>query len=224
MYRLMKSKIHDRIEQQNIPSIIEDVTKEQAKEIVAGMLGRMAIKGENDQTSQKTIEQTSRLTEHQREILKSTFKQMGHDSVKIGLTILVKLFAEYPRYKLIWPQFRAIPDSSLMHAIELRRHASVYMCGLGSIIQSMRNEEELAAQLNRIARAHINVFATNLNYISVTNTLKKSSSKSTHMLDPVLDVVKECNGYQMDNETKEAWTTLYDVIANLIDIYRNKPH
>lgn len=36
-----------------------------------------------------------------------------------------------------------------------RRHASVYMAGLRSIIYSMDAKNELAAQLNRIAKAHI---------------------------------------------------------------------
>lgn len=42
------------------------------------------------------------------------------------------------------------------------------------------------------------------------------------MLQPVLEVVEESNGYQMDDETREAWSTLYDVIAELIEVYRNK--
>lgn len=41
------------------------------------------------------------------------------------------------------------------------------------------------------------------------------------MLEPVLGIVKECNeGY--NDEIKEAWTTLYHIIADLIEIYRYK--
>uniref|UniRef100_A0A8R1E0D8 Globin family profile domain-containing protein n=1 Tax=Caenorhabditis japonica TaxID=281687 RepID=A0A8R1E0D8_CAEJA len=42
-----------------------------------------------------------------------------------------------------------------MNAVELRRHASVYLKGLGKIIESMRNEEELGKSMSRIAQAHI---------------------------------------------------------------------
>uniref|UniRef100_A0A8R1IF54 HTH luxR-type domain-containing protein n=1 Tax=Caenorhabditis japonica TaxID=281687 RepID=A0A8R1IF54_CAEJA len=41
-----------------------------------------------------------------------------------------------------------------------------------------------------------------------------------HMIEPVLEVVKECNGYQLDEETRQAWTVLYQVIANLIEVFR----
>ncbi|KAK5975028.1 GLOBIN domain-containing protein, partial [Trichostrongylus colubriformis] len=113
------------------------------------------IEGESDETTKKTRQQLRRLTERQRAILIRTFAELETNPVKNALKILVMLFAEHPQYKQIWPRFREIPDSSLMNAIELRRHASVYMCGLGAIIHSMNRENDLAIQMNRIARAHI---------------------------------------------------------------------
>lgn len=128
---------------QPIPSAIEDPNNEST------------IKGESDDTTQRTRHQIGRLTESQRMLLVDTFTEVEHNAVKNGLKMLVKLFSDYPEYKQIWPQFRAIPDSSLMNAIQLRRHASVYMCGLGAIIHSMKHENDLAVQINRIAKAHI---------------------------------------------------------------------
>ncbi|CAD6187005.1 unnamed protein product [Caenorhabditis auriculariae] len=150
--------------------------------------------------------ETNRLSESQRVLIQKTFLNIEKDPVRNGLKIFVRLFSEYPNYKLVWPQFRAIPDSSLMNAIELRRHASVYMCGLRQIIDSMGNEEELAAQLSRIALAHIK---WNVQRYHVVN-----------MCEPVCEVVKECNDYKMDAETRKAWTVLYQVIANLIEVFR----
>ncbi|VDL79227.1 unnamed protein product [Nippostrongylus brasiliensis] len=162
---------------------------------------------DSDETTTATRKQLDRLSEHQRQIIIETFAEMEHHAVKNGLKMLVKLFSEYPNYKQIWPQFRAIPDSSLMNAIALRRHASVYMCGLGAIIHSMKHENELALQMTRIAKAHIkwNVHRSHV----------------VHMLDPVLDIVQECNP-NYNNEMKQAWTTLYHIIADLIEIYRKK--
>ncbi|CAI2352989.1 unnamed protein product [Caenorhabditis sp. 36 PRJEB53466] len=159
-----------------------------------------------DAIGQKIFDETSRLSDRQREIIQKTFTSVEKDCVRNGLKIFVRLFAEYPRYKLIWPQFRAIPDSSLMNAVELRRHASVYLKGLGRIIESMRNEEELAKSMSRIAQAHIK-WNVQRNHV-------------IHMIEPVLEVVKECNGYQLDEETRQSWTVLYQVIANLIEIFR----
>ncbi|XGW30470.1 hypothetical protein V3C99_009444 [Haemonchus contortus] len=165
------------------------------------------IEGESDETSRRTRQQISKLTEIQRAILIKTFAKLENNPVKNALKILLKLFAEHPHYKQVWPQFRAIPDSSLMNAIELRRHASVYMCGLGAIIHSMNREKDLAIQMNRIAKAHIK--------------WKVHRAHVVHMLEPVLEVVKECNK-DFNEETKEAWTTLYYIIAELIEIYRHK--
>ncbi|EPB70675.1 hypothetical protein ANCCEY_10228 [Ancylostoma ceylanicum] len=101
-----------------------------------------------------------------------------------------------------------IPQKIFFTNLFLRRHASVYMCGLGAIIHSMKNENDLAVQMNRIAKAHIkwNVHRTHV----------------IHMLEPVLEVVKECNDGKLNTETEQAWTTLYHLIADLIEIYRKK--
>ncbi|CAB04152.2 Globin domain-containing protein [Caenorhabditis elegans] len=159
-----------------------------------------------DPLARKIIDETSRLSDRQRDVLQKTFAPILQDCVRNGLKIFVRLFSEYPRYKLIWPQFRAIPDSSLMNAVELRRHASVYLNGLGKIIDSMRDEEALGKSMSRIAVAHIK-WNVQRNHV-------------IHMIEPVLEVVKECNGYQLDDETRQAWTVLYQVIADLIEVFR----
>lgn len=41
------------------------------------------------------------------------------------------------------------------------------------------------------------------------------------MVQPVIEVVKENNG-AIDEETRCAWVTLYDVVAQIIDIFREK--
>ncbi|XGW30456.1 hypothetical protein V3C99_009434 [Haemonchus contortus] len=165
------------------------------------------IEGDSDETVREVHEQLSRLTERQQAVIMRTFTKMEDDPVKNALEIFVRLFADYPHYKRIWPQFRGIPDSSLINAIELRRHASVYICGLTAIIRSMTRESEFANHMKRIAKAHVkwNVHRGHVE----------------HMVDPVLEVVKECND-DFDEETKEAWTTLYDILAEVIEIYRNK--
>ncbi|GMR49105.1 hypothetical protein PMAYCL1PPCAC_19300, partial [Pristionchus mayeri] len=148
-----------------------------------------------------------RLTPAQREIVKATFPAMEADAIRNALQVLLLLFSEHPRYKNIWPQFRAIPDSALMSAVELRRHASVYMKGLRAIIDAMDDEISLAEQLKRIARAHI----------------KWNIHKShvMHMLQPVLEVISNTLKQKpLNADIADAWTTLYDVIANLIDIFR----
>lgn len=42
-----------------------------------------------------------------------------------------------------------------MHAPELRRHARIYMAGLGLIINSMNDDDKLETALRGIAQAHV---------------------------------------------------------------------
>lgn len=70
----------------------------------------------------------------------------------------------------------------------------------------MRDEEALGKSMSRIAVAHIK-WNVQRNHV-------------IHMIEPVLEVVKECNGYQLDDETRQAWTVLYQVIADLIEVFR----
>ena len=79
----------------------------------------------------------------------------------------IRLFAEHPNYKDIWPQFRAIPDSSLFNSDSLQNHAYVYMAGLKvdrlsikqksyqSIVAAMEDEETLCKMCKKIAVSHI---------------------------------------------------------------------
>ncbi|CAJ0569080.1 unnamed protein product, partial [Mesorhabditis spiculigera] len=182
----------------------DDITRQQAKETVQEFLNHMANKDELPNVSEKTLAQMRRLSAKQRQLLKTSFADLEGDSVKYALRIFVLLFSEHPSYKRIWPQFRQIPDSSLMNAIELRRHASVYINGLKEIIHAMDDEDELSLHLNRIARAHI-----------------KWSVQRYHvadMIDPLLDTIRYCTG-KLDRETAEAWTTLYDHISVCLDGY-----
>lgn len=41
------------------------------------------------------------------------------------------------------------------------------------------------------------------------------------MVEPVIEVVKETSG-RIDEETRCAWVTLYDVVAKIVDIFREK--
>ncbi|KAH7710942.1 Protein GLB-14 [Aphelenchoides avenae] len=157
-----------------------------------------------DEYSEKVHAEVARLTREQRTLIQRTFEQMNKRPAKCGMEICFRLFAEYPQYKNIWPQFRQIPDSSLMNSTALRKHAIVYMGGLRAIIDNMDDDEKLNKALRRIAFAHVkwNIHKRHL----------------MHMVEPVLEVVKE-SAY-LDDEVRTAWRTLYDVIANLIEIFR----
>ncbi|VDK68195.1 unnamed protein product [Onchocerca ochengi] len=112
------------------------------------------------------------------------------------------LIKDFPEYKLIWPQFRAIPDSSIITADAIKQHGLVYMAGLKDIIDSMEDEERLIKMISKIAIAH----------------LKWNISKNhiMNMLQEVIIILRSyphCEGKFVE----EAWFTLFDVIGNLVN-------
>uniref|UniRef100_A0A0N5B969 GLOBIN domain-containing protein n=1 Tax=Strongyloides papillosus TaxID=174720 RepID=A0A0N5B969_STREA len=155
----------------------------------------------------KIKKEVSRLTKQQQVVLQRTFAFIKVRAVQNGIKLLLRMFAEHPQYKDIWPQFRPYPDSSLMCAPELSRHAKTYMKGLEFIICSLTDEEKLYDSLQRIAKAHVK-----------WNIHKKHVM---HMLEQVLIMIADEIG-PLSNDEKEAWTTLYDVIANMVDIFAGR--
>uniref|UniRef100_A0A1I7WDV5 GLOBIN domain-containing protein n=1 Tax=Heterorhabditis bacteriophora TaxID=37862 RepID=A0A1I7WDV5_HETBA len=208
-----------------------------------------------------------------------------------------KLFAEYPHYKNIWPQFRAIPDSSLISSDNLKNHAKVYMSGLQCLLYStllitqkincrfalfitiyltwksmfqeivtvLDDNDKLCEVTRRIARSHCkwNIYKYHIEvgelrtffqlseilsipqnflskimsllnfYISTQRKLKcliflkilavSSTFKSyfiyfQHMVPELIDVLNQCMGGNITPEVAEAWSTLYDIIGNMINI------
>uniref|UniRef100_A0AC35TW90 GLOBIN domain-containing protein n=1 Tax=Rhabditophanes sp. KR3021 TaxID=114890 RepID=A0AC35TW90_9BILA len=167
-----------------------------------------------DTASRKSSDEVSRIQsevnrlshEHQ-DILKKTFTAIEVNAVPNGLKLLIRMFAEHPRYKNIWPQFRGITDSSLMGAPELTNHAKAYMKGLRYIIYSMQDQKKMYDSLHQIAKTHVkwNVHKHHV----------------MHMLEQVLSMLADELG-PLDGKTKESWSILYDVIANIIDIFADR--
>ncbi|KAI6174977.1 Globin family and Globin-like domain and Globin, structural domain-containing protein [Aphelenchoides bicaudatus] len=156
-------------------------------------------------TIQKMHKEIERLTADQRELCRVCYQKIEKQPIPFGLSIMIRLFSNHPQYKDIWPQFKQIPDSSLMHAPELRRHARIYMAGLRLIINSMNDDDKLETALRGIAQAHV-----------------KWHIHKYHLINMLPCVIESFQAkFPMNVDQVQAWTTLFDVIANLIDIFRS---
>lgn len=158
-----------------------------------------------------------RLTLDQRELCRSCFQKIEKQPIPFGLSIMIRLFSNHPQYKYIWQQFKQIPDSSVMHAPELRRHARVYMAGLRLIINSMSDDEKLETALRGIAHAHVKWHIHK--YHLIVSFIFNQLNLFQNMLPCVIEAFQ--SKFPMSLDQVEAWTTLFDVIANLIDIFRS---
>ncbi|KAL4001909.1 Globin family protein [Acanthocheilonema viteae] len=147
-------------------------------------------------------EEVKRLSNKQRRIIQETFKYLYSDPKKNGHKIFILLFSDFPEYKDIWPQFRGIPDSSIITADEVKKHGLVYMNGLKAIIDSMQNEEKLIKTISKITTAHLKWHIYKYHIM--------------HMLKEVITILQSyphCQG----KDVEEAWFTLFDMIGNLVD-------
>ncbi|EFO15896.1 hypothetical protein LOAG_12613 [Loa loa] len=115
---------------------------------------------------------------------------------------MFRLFSDFPEYKQIWPQFRGIPDSLIITANEVKGHGLVYMAGLKSIIDNIKNEEKLVKTISKITLAHLK---WHICKDHIMNMLKE--------VIVILQADPHCQG----RDVEEAWFTLFDVIGNLVD-------
>ncbi|CAI4227116.1 unnamed protein product [Auanema sp. JU1783] len=148
------------------------------------------------------------MTRSDRRLVQDGFNELKRCATPNGLALFVKLFSEHPEYKDIWPQFRAIPDSSLLSSDVLRNHATVYMRGLQEIVNSIDDDSTLRQSTRKIALSHLK-----------WNIHKKHIQ---HMVPELLAVLSHIREGNVTEEEKEAWRKLYDIIGNLIDIHKKR--
>ncbi|KAK5971632.1 GLOBIN domain-containing protein [Trichostrongylus colubriformis] len=148
----------------------------------------------------------ARLSLEQRSLIRYSYSFMEAEATRNGLGLFVRLFADFPQYKSIWPQFRQIPDSALISSDQLRNHATVYMAGLKEIVGAMDDTEKLISATRRIAASHC----------------KWSICKFhiEHMVPGLLEVLNICMNRQMTPEISHAWERLYDIIGNMIGLQK----
>uniref|UniRef100_A0A0R3RLX9 GLOBIN domain-containing protein n=1 Tax=Elaeophora elaphi TaxID=1147741 RepID=A0A0R3RLX9_9BILA len=156
----------------------------------------------NDDLSEICSEELKRLSAKQRCIIQETFKYLYNDCDKNGHKIFILLFSDFPEYKQIWPQFRGIPDSSIITACAVKNHGSVYMAGLRTIIDSMQDEEKLVETISKITAAHL-----------------KWRIYKYHIMNMLKEVIVTLQSYPpcQGKEVEDAWFILFDVIGNLVD-------
>ncbi|KAI6180885.1 GLOBIN domain-containing protein [Aphelenchoides besseyi] len=144
----------------------------------------------------------SRLTAERVQIIKESFALMKRHFTHNGLTVFIRLFSEYPLYKDLWPQFRAIPDSALMYSMELKKHVQVYCRGFNRIIDALDKQEELQKLFQSLAKLH-----------------SKKAIFKAHIMNMHTEfmVVLRSQGVENTEQINDSWFTLFDVLGNMVD-------
>ncbi|KAM3723849.1 Myoglobin [Dirofilaria immitis] len=146
--------------------------------------------------------QMKKFSTKDRQLLYETFNLFEKDLVSNGLRIFLEIISENPDYKYFWPQFRAIPDSSLISSCVLRNFARTYMNALKEIVESLNNEQIPYEVLRRISTKHA------MHNIQMHHIQK--------MIKPLLGNVRRELGRQ-DENAERAWKSLFQTIGIIIE-------
>ncbi|VDN89573.1 unnamed protein product [Brugia pahangi] len=177
--------------------------------------------------------QVNKLSLEDRKLLHETFNLFEKDLTTNGLRIFLQLalitkfiylfcmrssvhsilvvsgicrtLSENPDYKYFWPQFRAIPDSSLISSSVLRNFARTYMNALKKIVESLNNEQMPYEVLQRISAKHAR------HNIQMHHMQK--------MIKPLLENVRRALG-RHDENAERAWETLFQTVGAIVEHYK----
>nr|CDP95810.1 BMA-GLB-14 [Brugia malayi] len=163
--------------------------------------------------------QVNELSLEDRKLLHETFNLFEKDLTTNGLRIFLQLalitkfiylfcmrtLSENPDYKYFWPQFRAIPDSSLISSSVLRNFAHTYMNALKKIVESLNNEQMPYEVLQRISAKHAR------HNIQMHHMQK--------MIKPLLENVRRALG-RHDENAERAWETLFQTVGAIVEHYK----
>ncbi|VDM08511.1 unnamed protein product, partial [Wuchereria bancrofti] len=172
--------------------------------------------------------QVNKLSLEDRKLLHETFNLFEKDLTSNGLRIflesalknnevyllilheqkcesLYRMLSENPDYKYFWPQFRAIPDSSLISSSVLRNFARTYMNALKKIVESLNNEQMPYDVLKRISAKHAR------HNIQVHHMQK--------MIKPLLENVRRTLG-RHDENAERAWEKLFQTVGAIVEHYK----
>ncbi|KAK6101210.1 Globin family protein [Brugia pahangi] len=149
--------------------------------------------------------QVNKLSLEDRKLLHETFNLFEKDLTTNGLRIFLQTLSENPDYKYFWPQFRAIPDSSLISSSVLRNFARTYMNALKKIVESLNNEQMPYEVLQRISAKHAR------HNIQMHHMQK--------MIKPLLENVRRALG-RHDENAERAWETLFQTVGAIVEHYK----
>uniref|UniRef100_A0AC34RQD9 Globin family profile domain-containing protein n=1 Tax=Panagrolaimus sp. JU765 TaxID=591449 RepID=A0AC34RQD9_9BILA len=174
--------------------------KMEQRELQQSLYPNNRIGADSRSESHKEVQ---RLDAKKRKIICESYVKVKDGGWNNGLMVFIRMFAENPQFKNIWPQFRAITDSSLISSEQLRNHAKIYFGGMNSIVTDMSGEDETEFRnlMRRMARSHAK-YGVNKKHIMA-------------MLPEFLSMLRS-SGVDVTPEVEEAWSTMFDVIGNLV--------
>ncbi|XP_026180815.1 cytoglobin-1-like [Mastacembelus armatus] len=110
---------------------------------------RMQGEGEVD------LEQPSPLTDKEKMMIQDSWRKVFQNCDDVGVTILVRLFVNFPSSKQYFSQFKNIEEpEELERCAQLRKHAHRIMDAINTLVESLDDSEKVASVLKVVGKAH----------------------------------------------------------------------
>lgn len=111
---------------------------------------RMQGEGEVD-----LLERPSPLTDKERVMIQDSWAKVYQNCDDVGVTILVRLFVNFPSSKQYFSKFKHIEDpEDLERSVQLRNHAHRVMNAINTLVENLDNSDKVASVLKLVGKAH----------------------------------------------------------------------
>ncbi|KAM7386606.1 hypothetical protein PAMA_009287 [Pampus argenteus] len=101
------------------------------------------------------LERPSPLTDKERAMIQDSWAQVYQNCDDVGVTILVRLFVNFPSSKQYFSQFKHVEDpEELERSAQLRKHARRVMNAINTLVESIDNSDKVASVLKVLGKAH----------------------------------------------------------------------
>ncbi|XP_072207926.1 cytoglobin [Excalfactoria chinensis] len=145
-------------------------------------------------------ERSEEISEAEKKVIQETWSRVYANCEDVGVSILIRLFVNFPSAKQYFSQFKHMEDTLEMErSLQLRKHAQRVMGAINSVVENLDDPEKVSSVLALVGKAH---------------ALK-------HKVEPIyfkkltgvmLEVIAEAYGNDFTPEAHGAWTKMRTLI------------
>ncbi|XP_035470953.1 cytoglobin-1 isoform X1 [Scophthalmus maximus] len=160
------------------------------------LMEKMQGEGEVDH-----LAQPSPLTDREKVVIQESWTKVYQNCDDTGVTILVRLFVNFPSSKQYFSQFKHIEEAEeLQRSAQLRKHARRVMDAINTLVESLDNSDKVASVLKLVGKAHALRHKVEPVYFKILSGV-------------ILEVLGEAFPEVMTPEVAAAWTKLLATIC-----------
>jgi len=152
----------------------------------------------------RLVPQHEFLSDHEKELVADTWRQLANDPVGIGIDVFLRIFQLAPEARRAFPSFNCLSDSQLMDNVVFRSHATRFVRAVDFVMSNLDALDVIVVDsLVRLGRQHAATVAEfRVDYLAIFEAA-------------MADVWAERLGSQcFDAATRHAWNKIFCLITS----------